>query len=207
MVRYRGPRLRIIRRLGQLPGFTQKQTSRKTLPGQHTRSNSKRKNKLSQYGVRLQEKQKLRYHFGLTERQLMNYVKKARLLKGPTGEILLGLLEMRLDNILYRLGMAPTIPAARQLINHGHILVNEQKVDIASYPCKTKDVISIIDKKPIRDQVLQFLKNLQKNFRVPSHLVLNREYFTGIIQDKPNPKARGLKVNELLIIEYYSRKI
>ena len=143
MSRYRGPRLRIIRKLGELPGFTTKSSARQTPPGQHGTSVKK----LSQYGIRLQEKQKLRFNYGITESQLIRYVRKARKIKGSTGEILLQLLEMRLDNIVFRLGIAPTIAAARQLIGHGHIIVNNEKVTIPSYQCKPKDSISVSKKK------------------------------------------------------------
>ena len=98
--------------------------------------------KISQYSIRLREKQKLRYNYGISEKQLINYVKKSRKSKGSSGEILLQLLEMRLDNIVFRLGMAPTVLAARQMVNHGHICVNNQLVDIPSYQCKPQDVIS-----------------------------------------------------------------
>lgn len=205
MARYRGPRVRIIRRLGELPGLTQKTTHRETLPGQHAKP--VRQVKLSQYGLQLQEKQKLRYHFGLSERQLMNYVKKAKLMKGPTGELLLGLLEMRLDNILFRLGLVPTVAAARQFIGHGHILVNQKKVDIASYQCQPKDVISIKDKKQSKQVITNFIKNNQNTRKVPPHLSLNGEFLVGTVNGKPNSDWVGLNVNELLIVEYYSRRI
>lgn len=204
MARYRGPRLRIIRRLGELPGFTQKTTFRNSPPGDH--GASKAQMKVSQYGLRLQEKQKLRYHFGVTERQLMNYVKKAKAMKGPTGELLLGLLEMRLDNVVFRLGLVPTIAAARQCISHGHILVNQKKVDIASYQCQPKDVISIKDKKESRKVITNFIKDLPKG-KIPPHLSLNEEFLVGTVNQKVDAQWVGLQVNELLIVEYYSRKI
>ena len=119
MSRYRGPRLKKIRRLGALPGLTRKTPK--------SGSNLKKKfnsGKKEQYRIRLQEKQKLRFHYGLTERQLLRYVHIAGKAKRSTGQVLLQLLEMRLDNILFRLGMASTIPGARQLVNHRHILVN-----------------------------------------------------------------------------------
>lgn len=207
MARYRGPRLRIIRRLGELPGFTTKTTDRQNPPGVPKGSVASQI-KLSQYGRRLQEKQKLRYHFGLNERQLMNYVKKARSLKGPTGELLIGLLEMRLDNILYRLGLVPTITAARQFINHGHVLVNKNKVDIASYQCQPKDVISIKDKKQSRQSIFTFLeKNKLNNPQIPPHLSLNIDYLVATVNNKVDQAWVGLQINELLIVEYYSRKI
>ncbi|MEM7770254.1 MAG: 30S ribosomal protein S4, partial [Cyanobacteria bacterium P01_A01_bin.37] len=117
MSRYRGPRLRIVRRLGELPGLTRKAAKRAYPPGQHGQARRKR----SEYAIRLEEKQKLRFNYGLTERQLLRYVKKARRAQGSTGQVVLQLLEMRLDNTIFRLGMAPTIPGARQLVNHGHI--------------------------------------------------------------------------------------
>jgi small subunit ribosomal protein S4 len=143
MSRYRGPRLRIIRRLGELPGLTTRIPKNQNPPGQHGASQKK----LSQYGIRLQEKQKLRYHYGLSESQLIGYVKKAKRLKGSTGDLLLQLLEMRLDNIVFRFGLAPTIPAARQLIRHGHIFVNNKKETIPSFQSSPQDLIKLNTKK------------------------------------------------------------
>ncbi|CBI34295.3 hypothetical protein VitviT2T_021153 [Vitis vinifera] len=128
---YRGPRFKKIRRLGALPGLT----SKRPRAGSDLRNQS-RSGKRSQYRIRLEEKQKLRFHYGLTERQLLNYVHIARKAKWAIGRVLLQLLEMHLDNILFRLGMASTILGARQLVNHRHILVNGRIVDIPSYCCK-----------------------------------------------------------------------
>ena len=125
MARYRGPRVKIVRRLGELPGLTTKVPNR-TLWTRTTWSTSQR-GKCTQYRVRLQEKQKLRYNYGITEKQLLAYVRRARRAKGPTGEVLLQMLEMRLDSIVYRLGFAPTIRAARQYVSHGLITVNGQQ--------------------------------------------------------------------------------
>jgi len=147
MSRYRGPRFKKIRRLGALPGLTNK----KPRNGSDLRNQS-RSGKKSQYRIRLEEKQKLRFHYGLTERQLLKYVRIARKAKGSTGQVLLQLLEMRLDNILFRLGMASTIPAARQLVNHRHILVNGRIVDIPSYRCKPRDIITAKDEQKSRDK-------------------------------------------------------
>ena len=147
MSRYRGPRLKIIRRLKTLPGLTSKRPKNRKDSMNMNRSSSR---KISQYRIRLEEKQKLRFHYGLTERQLLKYVRVSRRAKGSTGQVLLQLLEMRLDNILFRLGMAPTIPGARQLVNHGHIRVNDHMVDIPSYPCKPQDVITIRDQQRLR---------------------------------------------------------
>ena len=111
---------------------------------------------MSQYAIRLQEKQKLRFNYGLTESQLIKYVQIARKSKGATGEILLQLLEMRLDNVIFRLGITPTIASARQLISHGHIIVNGQKVNIPSYQCQIKDIISVSSKKNSRNLIAMF---------------------------------------------------
>ena len=200
MSRYRGPRLRIIRRLGELPGFTSKTTTRTSSPGQHGGSNFA---KSSAYGIRLQEKQKLRFNYGLTERQLLSYVKKAKRMKGSTGEVLLQLLEMRLDNVVFRLGMAPTVVAARQLISHGHIVVNDQKVSIPSYTCQVKDVISVCSKKKSRTMVSTVTENVTAP--VPSHLSWNKESLVGIVNKVIDRKDVGLQLNELLVVEYYSR--
>nr|YP_009241495.1 ribosomal protein S4 [Scherffelia dubia]AMP43402.1 ribosomal protein S4 [Scherffelia dubia] len=205
MARYRGPRVRIIRRLGELPGLTQKTTKRQNPPGQHVKSKWQMM-KLSQYNLRLQEKQKLRYHFGLSENQLLNYVKRARQQKGASGQLLLELLEMRLDNLLFRLGMAPTISAARQFISHGHVLVNSKKVDIPSYQCEPKDIISIKQKKESRKLIADYLEQNSKQ-KIAPHLSLNPENLIGIVNDKVNSQSLGLNINELLIVEYYSRKV
>ncbi|KAL1152640.1 hypothetical protein V6Z11_A09G123600 [Gossypium hirsutum] len=149
MSRYRGPRFKKIRCLGALPGLT----SKRPRAGSDLRNQS-RPGKKSQYRIRLEEKQKLRFHYGLTERQLLKYVRIARKAKGSTGQVLLQLLEMRLDNILFRLGMASTIPQARQLVNHRHILVNGRTVDIPSYRCKPRDIISARDEQKSRTLIL-----------------------------------------------------
>merc|ERR1712197_125861 len=130
MSKYRGPKLRITRRLGSLPGLTQKQ-SKKNKPGQHGKNNESKK--ITEYGLRLEEKQKLKFNYGINEKQLFAYVKEARRRQGVTGLILLQLLEMRLDTICFNLNFAPTIAGARQLVNHGHILINGETVNIPSF--------------------------------------------------------------------------
>lgn len=142
MSRYRGPRLRIVRRLGELPGLSRKSPRRNYPPGQHGQGRRKR----SEYAIRLEEKQKLRFNYGVTEKQLVKYVKKTRRAAGSSGQALLQLLEMRLDNTVFRMGLAGTIPGARQLVSHGHVTVNGRVLDIPSYQCRPGDVISIRDK-------------------------------------------------------------
>lgn len=207
MARYRGPKLRIIRRLGELPGLTQKNCTRDFPPGQHgpkKKGSGNQKSKESQYAVRLKEKQKLRFNYGISERQLMSYVREARRRKGSTGEILLQLLEMRLDNIVFRLGFAPTIPAARQLISHGHIVINSQRVTIPSYICKINDSISIASNSE------KFVKNSLQGFTSSldaPHLEKNQEKLSARVVDTVSRDRIGLQINELLVVEFYSRKV
>ncbi|WP_088890635.1 30S ribosomal protein S4 [Leptolyngbya ohadii] len=201
MSRYRGPRLRIVRRLGELPGLTRKSARRAYPPGQHGQARKKR----SEYAVRLEEKQKLRFNYGVSERQLLRYVRKARRAAGSTGLVLLQLLEMRLDNTVFRLGMAPTIPSARQLVNHGHVTVNGRVVNIPSYQVRPGDVISVRDTERSRKLVeanLQFpgLAHL------PSHLEFDKGKMTGKVNGVVEREWVALQVNELLVVEYYSRQ-
>jgi small subunit ribosomal protein S4 len=202
MSRYRGPRLRITRRLGDLPGLTRKSARRAYPPGQHGQARKKK----SEYCVRLEEKQKLRFNYGLSEKQLRRYVQKARRAAGSTGLILLQLLEMRLDNTVFRMGMAPTIPGARQLVNHGHVTVNGKVVDIASYQCRPGEVISIREKegsKKLVEANLQYpgLSNM------PSHLEFDKAKLTGKVNGLCEREWVALQINELLVVEYYSRLV
>ncbi len=201
MSRYRGPRLRIARRLGDLPGLTRKTPKRAYPPGQHGQERKKR----SEYAIRLEEKQKLRFNYGITERQLLSYVRKARRKAGSTGTTILQLLEMRLDNTVFRLGMAPTIPAARQLVNHGHVTVNGRILDIPSYNCRPGDVIAVRNREQSRKLVetnLQYpgLANL------PSHLEFDKNKLEGKVNGVIEREWVALKINELLVVEYYSRQ-
>ena len=201
MSRYTGPRLRVVRRLGDLPGLTRKNARRQYPPGQHGQNRRKR----SEYAVRLEEKQKLRYNYGLSETQLIRYVKKARRVGGSTGQVLLQLLVLRLDNTVFRLGMAPTIPGARQLVNHGHIMVNDQVVDIASYQCRPGDVVSVRK----RDRSVNIVKNNLLNpglANLPSHLEYDKDNLVGKVNGVIEREWVALNINELLIIEFYSRK-
>ena len=204
MSRYRGPRIRIVRRLGTLPGLTTKKTKRETLPGQH-RKNRKSRNRISSYAIRLQEKQKLRFNYGITENQLLTYVKKSKRLKGATCSVLLQLLEMRLDNIIFRLGFGNTIPASRQLVNHGHILVNGKKVTIPSFQCHPNDTIEVRNNLHSQKLVRRFLKSKIDN-SVPSFLDFKYENLTGNVKRIALRTEANIRINELLIVEYYSRK-
>nr|QOU10639.1 ribosomal protein S4 [Poteriospumella lacustris] len=232
MVRYLGPKLKIIRRLGILPGLTQKKsTLRKKTPGQHGKKLSLQNTRTSlsnDYNEKLLEKQKLRYHYGLTERQLLGYYQMAKKKKSATGSLLLSFLESRLDCILFRLGFAPTINAARQLITHRHILVNNFLVNIPSFLCKQSDIISV--KKSLRSQniVKTFFEKKSKKrdlilkrakqiklqnisekylakFLLPSHLKIEENPLRGHVIGSLKRKNVSVHVNELKVIEYYSR--
>ena len=205
MSKYRGKRLRLVRKLGNLPGLTSQISNKLNTPGQHGQRKAKVLKKMSPYGLRLLEKQKLRFNYNITERQLLRYVREAKKSTGSTGEILLTILEMRLDNIVYRLGMAPTIVAARQLVSHGHIFVNKKKVTIPSYPCQLKEVISVKDKKASRDLVNKFVQESAVANPVPSHLSFNKENLIGVVNGVVTRYWVGLQINELLVVEYYSR--
>ncbi|HCQ21286.1 MAG: 30S ribosomal protein S4 [Anabaena sp. CoA2_C59] len=201
MSRYRGPRLRIVRRLGELPGLTRKSARRAYPPGQHGQNRKKR----SEYAIRLEEKQKLRMNYGLTEKQMLRYVRKARRVAGSTGQVLLQLLEMRLDNTVFRMGMAPTIPAARQLVNHGHVTVNGRPVNIASYQCRPGEEVAVRNREASKKLVeanLQYpgLANL------PSHLEFDKTKLSGKVNSVIEREWVALQVNELLVVEYYSRQ-
>lgn len=201
MSRYRGPRLRIVRRLGDLPGLTRKTARRAYPPGMHGQARKKK----SEYCVRLEEKQKLRFNYGITEKQLLRYVRKARRASGSTGQSLLQMLEMRLDNTVFRLGMAGTIPAARQLVNHGHVTVNGKVVDIASYQCRAGEIISVKDREASKRLVQQNLE-FPGLANLPSHLEFDKNNLTGKVNGVVDREWVALQINELLVVEYYSRQ-
>lgn len=202
MSRYRGPRLRITRRLGDLPGLTRKAAKRSYPPGQHGQARRKR----SEYAIRLEEKQKLRFNYGVSERQLVRYIKKARAQDGSTGTNLLKLLENRLDNVCFRLGLAPTIPGARQLVNHGHVTVNGRMVNIASYQCKAGDALAVRERKGSRRLATDNLE-FPGLANVPPHLELDKNKLTAKVVGGCEREWVALEINELLVVEYYSRKV
>ena len=201
MARYRGPRLRICRRLGDLPGLSRKTSKKQAPPGEHGENNRKP----SEYAVRLEEKQKLRFNYGINEKQLLRYVKTAKKVQGSTGQVLLQLLEMRLDNTIFRLGMAPTIPAARQLVNHGHITVNDKLVSICSYQCKPGDIIKVKQQTSSKKLIEKYL-SFPGLANIPSHLELDTTNLIGKVNGIVEREWVALQLNELLVVEYYSRK-
>jgi small subunit ribosomal protein S4 len=204
MSRYRGPKIRIIRRLGDLPGLTAKTTSRNTLPGQHKKVRDK-VSKGSSYSIRLQEKQKLRYNYGLNEKQLSNYVKEAKRLKGSTGSVLLQLLEMRLDSIMFRCGLGRSIAASRQLVSHGHIYVNDRKITIPSFQCKPNDRIEVKNNETSKKLVVNLLEQSLQN-PVPNFLTFDTTTLKGKVTRVIENNEVNLDINQFLIVEYYSRK-
>ena len=205
MSRYRGPRLKISRRLGTLPGLTTKKSKKINRPGKDGNANADTGKKLTEYGVRLEEKQKLKFNYGLTESQLFRYVKEARRRQGVTGLILLQLLEMRLDTLCFTLGFAKTIAQARQLVNHGHITVNKQVVDIPSFQCRLNDIIGIKEKSSSRILVENNIKNNPVS-DIPGHLKFDNSNLQATVLDYCDRNDVSLQLDELLVIEYYSRR-
>jgi len=202
MARYKGPRVRINRRFGQ-PIFAAKMREHRMFPpGVHGPKKSRRK--MSDYGVGLNEKQKLRYQYGLLERQFRRMFEVARKKRGVTGEMLLQLLETRLDNVVYRIGFATTRPFARQLVTHGHIKVDGRKVSSPSYNVKPGDVIDVRDTAASRQLVSKSLESAQVR-PMPDWIAFNREAFRAQIARMPTHDDIQPIVNMQLIVEFYSR--
>lgn len=205
MSRYRGPKLRISRRLGTLPGLTTKKSNKINRPGKDGNANADIGKKLTEYGVRLEEKQKLKFNYGLTESQLYRYVKEARRRQGVTGLILLQLLEMRLDTLCFTLGFAKSIAQARQQVNHGHITVNNKVVSIPSFQCRINDIISVKEKTSSKTLIENNIKNNQAK-NLPNHLKFDNSTLKATVLDYCDRDDVGLQLDELLVIEYYSRR-
>lgn len=202
MARYIGPTTRLSRRFGQpLFGATKAYEKRSYPPGQH---GPRLRRKMSEYAIGLNEKQKLRYVYGLLERQFRRTFEKAKREKGVTGERFLQLLETRLDSVVYSLGFAKTRAAARQLVNHGHVRVNGGKVDIASYTVKVGDEVMIKDTPTSRQIATRNLEETRAR-NVPGWMVLNAETYTGVINRLPTREEMTQDINEQLIVEFYSR--
>ncbi|MEI8340913.1 MAG: 30S ribosomal protein S4 [Verrucomicrobiota bacterium] len=203
MARYTGPKTKISRRFG-VPIFgPSKALERKNYgPGMHGPKGSRRKQ--SDYAVALAEKQKLRYQYGLLERQFRRYFKTALTRRGVTGEILLQLLETRLDNVVFRLGFANSRSAARQMVSHGHVTVNGRKVDVSSFNVKPGDVVIVKDKPGSRRLAAKHVE-LTQITPVPEWLTVDKENFSGTVSRIPTRDEIQPIVNEQLIVELYSR--
>ena len=199
------PRLKILRRLGvQLPGLTRKDGERRpTPPGQHGMSGGRRKKSL--FRKRLEEKQKVRFNYGVTEGQMRRYMATANAMPGVTGHNFLALLERRLDNVVFRLGLAPTIPAARQLVSHGHVLVNERRVDRASFLVEAGMTVALGAKAREFPGVLAAVER-GPQVKLPGYLALDPgDRFTGRVLAPPQRHDVPFVVEESAIVEHYAR--
>jgi len=168
------------------------------------REHGQRHSKLSDYGIRLREKQQARRMYGVLERQFRNYYDKAARKRGITGEALLTFLESRLDNMVYRMGFAPSHAAARQLVSHGHLLVNGKKVNIASYQCKPGQVVEVKGKSKKMDFILASVKAAQEQ-GLPSWISLDAGNLKGTINHLPTREEMNIPIQEQLIVELYSK--
>lgn len=203
MARYTGPKDKIARRFGTPIFGPTKYLERKNYPpGMHGPKGSRRKT--SDYSIALAEKQKLRYQYGMLERQFRNFFEIASARRGITGEILLQMLESRLDNIVYRLGFANTRDAARQMVGHGHIAVNGKKCDIPSYRAKLGDNISVRQKDVSRRLATKNME-LTGAASLPDWLTLDKVNFSGVVARIPTRDEIAPIVNEQLIVELYSK--
>lgn len=201
------PRLKIVRRLGTpLPGLTRKDVEWKAYPpGAHGPTAGRGRSRISGYGKRLQEKQKLRWHYGISERQLQAVFEEASNQPGATGEQLLALLERRLDSVVFRLGFAPTIPAARQLVGHGHILVNGKRVDRVAFRVAPGDEIRVADRgRHIPDVIVAVERGPE--VRLPAWLGLDPDdSYRGRVIGTPERTDVPFIVDETAIVEFYAR--
>ena len=200
MARYTGPAYKKSRRYGFSTLENGKDLAKRPYaPGQH---GTGRRGKVSEYGIQLNEKQKVRFMYGLNEKQFRRLFDKAAKLKGVHGENFLRLLEARLDNVIYRMGMAPTRRAARQIVNHGHILVNGSKVDIPSYEVKPGDIITVKE----RSLEHPVIKNaIEANTTVAPFVEFDAKKMTGKFVRYPERSELSADINESLIVEYYNR--
>ncbi|BCT29103.1 30S ribosomal protein S4 [Bacillus velezensis] len=200
MARYTGPSWKLSRRLGiSLSGTGKELEKRPYAPGPHGPGQRK---KLSEYGLQLQEKQKLRHMYGVNERQFRTLFDKAAKMTGKHGENFMILLDARLDNVVYKLGLARTRRQARQLVNHGHILVDGSRVDIPSYQVKPGQTIGVREK----SRSLSIIKeSVEVNNFVPEYLTFDAEKLEGTFTRLPERSELAPEINEALIVEFYSR--
>src|SRR5688572_21273952 len=201
------PRLKIIRRFGvQLPGLTRKSADKKPYPpGQHGQSKTGRR-KTSEFRRLLEEKQKVRFNYGVSEGQLRRYLALARKLPGRTGDNLLGILERRLDNIVFRMGFAPTIPAARQLVSHGNVRVNGKKVDRPSYLTESGDEVSVATGKTRERVSIMEAVERGPQRRLASYIAMDAsDKFRGRVIGTPMKTDVAFAVNASALVEFYAR--
>lgn len=204
MARYTGPTEKISRRFGvPLFGPSKALERRAYGPGQHGPRGGRRR-KQSDYAIALAEKQKLRFQYGVLEKQFRRYFAEAQRRRGVTGVILLQLLEMRLDNLVYRFGLGTTRRASRQFVNHGHILVNGRRVDIPSYQCKPGDVVTVGENNRSQQLAMRLLDGTQARPDA-EWLTMDKENLTGTVNRAPERDEIDPMVNEQLVVELYSR--
>jgi small subunit ribosomal protein S4 len=202
MARYTGPRVRISRRFGvPIFGPTKYLERRNYGPGMH---GPKSRRKTTDYGLGLLEKQKLRYYYGLMERQFRGVYEKALRRRGVTGEQMLQILETRLDNVVYHLGFGSTRAAARQLVGHGHVRVNGRKVSIPSYALRVNDTVDVRDHSRSRQMATKNLESATSR-AVPDWLSLNKDAFKGVVMRIPTRDEIQPIANEQAVVEFYSR--
>ena len=200
MARYTGPAYKKSRRYGFSTLENGKDLAKRPYaPGQH---GAGRRKKISEYGIQLQEKQKIRFMYGLNEKQFRRLFDRASKLKGVHGENFLKLLESRLDNLVYRMGLSTTRRGARQLVNHGHILVNGSKVDIPSYSCKPGDVISVKENSLEHPAIKA---SLEAGVKTPAYVEFDNKKLTGTYLRYPERTELSADVNESLVVEFYNR--
>ena len=201
MARYRGPKTKISRKFGEsIFGYDKYFERIKDAPGQH--GPSKRRKTQSEFAIQLTEKQKAKYTYGLLERQFLKTFVKASSKKGVTGEILLQLLEARLDNTVYRMGFANSRRQARQVVLHKHITVNDKVVNIPSYSLRPGDVVAVREKSKSLELVSSAVTNRERSF---SWLEVNDKNLNGKFMQYPNRDEIPEKINEQLIVELYSK--
>ena len=202
MARYTGPRVRISRRFGiPIFGPTKYLERRNYGPGVH---GPKSRRKSTDYGLGLIEKQKLKYYYGLLERQFRGVYEKALKRRGVTGEQMLQILETRLDNVVFHLGLANTRAAARQMVSHGHVLVNGRKVNVPSFALKVNNVVEVKNNNVSRQLATKNME-LAASRSVPEWLMLNKEEFKGTVMRIPTRDEIQPIANEQAVVEFYSR--
>lgn len=200
MSRYTGPAYKKSRRLGFSTLENGKDLARRPYaPGIHGTS---RRKKVSEYGIQLQEKQKVRFMYGLNEKQFRRTFEKASKMQGIAGENFLKLLESRLDNLVYRMGLATTRRGARQIVNHGHITVNGINVNISSYSCKPGDVIAVKENSKEHKAILN---TIELNIKTPAYVEFDNKKLTGTYLRLPERNELNAEINESLIVEFYNR--
>ena len=201
MARYTGPKTKIARKFGEaIFGEDKSFEKRNYPPGQH--GNNRRRGKKSEYAIQLAEKQKAKYTYGILERQFRNMFKKATASSGITGEVLLQLCESRLDNVVYRMGIAPSRSAGRQLVSHRHITVNGEKVNIPSYQLKAGDVVAVREKSKSLEAIESSLANAS---HVYEWITWNTETKQGTFVSVPQRLQIPENINEQFIVELYSK--